>query len=97
MTVAPNSPKARSQASSTPAATAGSAPGSATRRKRAERAVPERGGDVLERRVLGGEGRAGGDHEERRRHEGLGEDDAPAESVSRPRKSRPMVVYGPTT
>ncbi len=76
MTVAPNSPKARSQASSMPGQNAAATQAAGDAQENAGRPVPQRAGHILQHRIDSAEGRARGDDEEGRGDEGFGEHDA---------------------
>ena len=73
--MAPNSPKERSHASSSPAPIPGSAAGTATRAEPGQAPVTERGRHVLQRRVDRDERSARGDDQKRRGDERLREHD----------------------
>ena len=75
--VAPNSPSARAQASTAPATSAGRIAGSVTRRNTYHRDAAERPRRVLEAPVELAQRGLDGEHQERHRHERLGDDHAP--------------------
>ena len=74
--VAPNSPRARAQASTAPATRPGRMAGSVTRRKTYHRDAPERAGRLLVAAVELAERGLDGDDQERHGHERLGDDHA---------------------
>ena len=84
ITVAPNSPNARSQVSNRPAAMPRAASARLTRRNTAPGGVAQRGGRVFQCRVDGSEGGTGGDNQERRRDESLRQHDAEERVGQRP-------------